>query len=124
MVTLTSATNALKSVYLGVVSEQLNVNANPLLSKIKQTSKDVYGKEIVKLAPYGINGGIGAGSETGEGRPGDRRMNRVVRRGVPHTAQRGLLFRQNGIIRHGSCLFVSGCCYQPVNKVVPRNFRP
>lgn len=65
MVTLTSATNALKSVYLGVVSEQLNVNANPLLSKIKQTSKDVYGKEIVKLAPYGINGGIGAGSETG-----------------------------------------------------------
>ena len=65
MVTLTSATNALKSVYLGVVSEQLNINANPLLAKIKQTSKDVYGKEIVKLAPYGINGGIGAGSETG-----------------------------------------------------------
>ena len=65
MVTLTSATNALKSVYLGVVSEQLNTNANPLLSKIKQTSKDVYGKEIIKLAPFGINGGIGAGSETG-----------------------------------------------------------
>ena len=66
MVTLTSATNALKSVYLGVVSEQLNTNANPLFAKIKQTNKDVYGKEIIKAAPYGINGGIGAGTEDGQ----------------------------------------------------------
>ena len=66
MVSLTSADNALKSVYLGVVANQLNINANPLLSLIKRTSKDVWGKEIIKLAPFGINGGIGAGSETGE----------------------------------------------------------
>lgn len=65
MVTLTSAQNALKSVYLGVVSDQLNINANPLLGKIKQTTSDVWGKEIRKLAPYGINGGIGAGTEDG-----------------------------------------------------------
>ena len=65
MVTLTSAQNALKSVYLGVVSDQLNINANPLLGKIKQTTADVWGKEIRKLAPYGINGGIGAGTEDG-----------------------------------------------------------
>lgn len=64
MVTLQSAENALKTVYLGVVSNQLNVNANPLLGKIKQTTKDVWGKEVRKLAPYGINGGIGAGAET------------------------------------------------------------
>ena len=64
MVTLSSAENALKTVYLGVVANQLNVNANPLLGKIKQTSKDVWGKEVRKLAPYGINGGIGAGAET------------------------------------------------------------
>lgn len=64
MVTLTSADNALKSVYLGVVANQLNINANPLLGKIKQTTQDVWGKEIIKLAPYGINGGIGAGDET------------------------------------------------------------
>lgn len=31
-----------------------------------KTSKDVWGKEIRKLAPYGINGGVGAGSEDGE----------------------------------------------------------
>jgi len=64
MVTLQTAEDALKSVYLGVVSDQLNINANPLLNKIKQSTSDVWGKEIIKLAPFGINGGIGAGSET------------------------------------------------------------
>lgn len=63
MVTLTNVESALKDVYLGVVSNQLNISANPLLTKIKRTTKDVWGKEIVKLAPYGINGGIGAGGE-------------------------------------------------------------
>ncbi len=65
MVTLTSAQEALKSVYLGVLSEQLNIKSNALLSKIRQSSKDVYGKEIIKLAPYGLNGGIAASTETG-----------------------------------------------------------
>ena len=46
MVTMTSADNALKSLYLGVVSEQLNTGVNPLLAKIKQTTQDVWGKEI------------------------------------------------------------------------------
>lgn len=65
MVTLTNANNALKEVYLGVVSEQLNTGVNPLLARIKQTTADVWGKEIRKLAPYGLNGGIGAGTEDG-----------------------------------------------------------
>lgn len=64
-VTIQNAEEALKSVYLGVVANQLNVKANPLLSQIKQSSANVWGKEIIKLAPYGINGGIGAGSEDG-----------------------------------------------------------
>lgn len=66
MVTLISAQNALKSVYLGVLSEQLNLKSNAFLSMIKQSSKDVYGKEIIKLAPYGLNGGISASTETGD----------------------------------------------------------
>lgn len=66
MVTLTSADNALKSLYLGVVAEQLNTAVNPLLARIQQTSSDVWGKEIRKLARFGINGGIGAGTEDGE----------------------------------------------------------
>ena len=65
MVTMTSADKALKTLYLGVVTEQINTNANPLLSRIKQTTEDVWGKEIKKLAQYGVNGGIGAGTETG-----------------------------------------------------------
>lgn len=65
MVTLESADNALKTIYLGVVSNQLNVNANPLLGRILQTTSDVWGNEIRKLAPYGLNGGIGAGVEDG-----------------------------------------------------------
>lgn len=63
MVTLKSAENVLKEVYLGVLQNQLNVSVNPLLSKIKRTTKDVWGKEIIKLAPFGINGGVMAGGE-------------------------------------------------------------
>lgn len=65
MVTLNSAENALKTVYLGAVTELLNTKVNPLLAKIEQTASDVWGKEIRKAAKYGINGGIGAGDEDG-----------------------------------------------------------
>ena len=65
MVTLETAENALKTLYLGVVSNQLNTKTNPLFNKIKQSTADVWGKEVKKLAPVGINGGIGAGDEDG-----------------------------------------------------------
>ncbi len=66
MVTTTSADKALKTLYLGAVTEQLNTEINPFLAKIKQSTADVWGKEIRRVARYGINGGIGAGSETGD----------------------------------------------------------
>lgn len=66
MVNLETADKALKTVYLGVVSEQLNVGVNPLLAKIEQTQSDVWGKDIVKLVTYGLNGGVGAGEEIGD----------------------------------------------------------
>ena len=66
MVTMNSADKALKSLYLGVVADQLNTQVNPLLARIKQTTQDVWGKEVRKLARYGVNGGIGAGTETGD----------------------------------------------------------
>jgi len=65
MVDLSTAQNALKDAYLSVACNQLNTQTNPLLAKIKQSSSDVYGKQIIKMAPVGLNGGIGAGSETG-----------------------------------------------------------
>lgn len=64
MVSITSAENALKTVYLGPVAEQINTEINPLLAKIKQSSQDVWGKEVKRLVQYGINGGVGAGGET------------------------------------------------------------
>ena len=64
-VTLASADNALKSLYLDVVAEQLNNNVNPFLARIKQSTNDVWGKEVRKVATYGANGGIGAGTEDG-----------------------------------------------------------
>ena len=65
MIDLNSAQNALKDAYLMAACNQLNTNTNPLFAKIKQSSSDVYGKQIIKVAPVGINGGIGAGTETG-----------------------------------------------------------
>ena len=47
MVTISSAENALKTLYLGVVADQLNTGINPLFAKIKQTTSDVWGKNIV-----------------------------------------------------------------------------
>ena len=66
MVTMTSADKALKTLYLGAITEQLNTEVNPLLAKIKQSTADVWGKEIRRVARSGINCGIGAGSETGD----------------------------------------------------------
>ena len=65
MITLTSAENALRDAYLAVACDQLNTQTNPLLAKIKASSADIYGKNIIKPCQVGINGGIGAGSETG-----------------------------------------------------------
>ena len=65
-VNLTNADNALKSVYLDAISEQLNYNVNPFLAAIKKSTNDVWGKEVRKLAIYGMNGGIGAGTEDGD----------------------------------------------------------
>ena len=64
MITLSNANKALKTYYLGVLSNQLNVGINPFLAKIEHTSTDVYGKEIKKLVPYGLNGGVSSGKET------------------------------------------------------------
>lgn len=66
MVTMTSADSALKSFYLGVVADQLNQQANPLLAQIQSSTADVWGKDIRRLVRYGVNGGIGAGTEEGD----------------------------------------------------------
>ena len=66
MLTIAQASSALKEYYLGVITNQLNTRVNPLLAKINQSAENVYGREVVKVMGYGINGGIGAGDESGE----------------------------------------------------------
>ena len=65
MVSMATADHALKTVYLGAITEQMNTEVNPLLAKIKQSTEDVWGKDIKRLVQYGVNGGVGAGGETG-----------------------------------------------------------
>lgn len=66
MITTQTADNVLKSYYLGIVSEQLDKSVNPLLAQIEKTTSDVWGRDVRKTVRYGINGGIGAGTETGD----------------------------------------------------------
>lgn len=65
-INLTNADNALKSVYLDVISQQLDNHVNPFLAAIGKSTNDVWGKEVRKLAIYGVNGGVGAGTEDGD----------------------------------------------------------
>jgi hypothetical protein len=66
MVTIETADNALKSFYLDAITETLNFKVNPFLAKIEQSSESVVGKDVRKFIRTGINGGISAGSETGD----------------------------------------------------------
>ncbi len=65
MVTINTANAALKTMYLDVVANQLNTKTHPFLAELEKTSQDVVGKLVKRLVPYGVNGGIGAGTENG-----------------------------------------------------------
>lgn len=64
-VNLTNADSALKTLYLDAISNQLDNSVNPFFAAIKKSTNDVWGKEVRKLVTYGMNGGIGAGTEDG-----------------------------------------------------------
>ena len=66
MVTTETADSALRSYYLDAVAEQLNKSVNPFLAAVEQTSSDVWGKDIKKTVVYGVHGGVGAGTESGD----------------------------------------------------------
>lgn len=63
-VNLTNADKALKTYYLDAVSSQLD-SVSPFYAAIKRSTDNVWGKEVKKLVTYGVNGGIGAGTEEG-----------------------------------------------------------
>lgn len=65
MVTLQTADKALKDFYLDAITKEIDGKASAFLSKIEKTSANVVGKGVTKVIKTGINGGIGAGTETG-----------------------------------------------------------
>lgn len=66
MISLTSVTSALKDLYLNPLRQHINMEADPLASRILRTSSNIQGyKKIIRAAQIGANGGAGAGSETG-----------------------------------------------------------
>lgn len=66
MVTLATVEKALKELYLGAIIKQLNTETDPFISRIQRTSERITGNNgIVRDAQIGINGGFGAGTETG-----------------------------------------------------------
>jgi hypothetical protein len=65
MITMTTASRALKTKYGPLLTNQLNVNTSPFYKEVEKTSKYlVGGNQFVMAAPIGINGGIGAINET------------------------------------------------------------
>ncbi len=57
MISIIQAENALKNIYLDVISNQLNCNIDPFISKVEKTTRDVWGKEILTpCALYSENG--------------------------------------------------------------------
>lgn len=64
-ITLKNADAALKTFYLDAVSDQLNNGISPFYAAIEKSTADVWGKEVKRLVSYGVNGGIGAGTEDG-----------------------------------------------------------
>ncbi len=66
MVTTSNAEIALKTYYLPAIADQLDKSVSPFFARIRKTTSDVSGKEVRKLVRYGVNGGISAGTETGE----------------------------------------------------------
>lgn len=66
MVNLSSVEKALKTLYLGPIIEQLNTDIDPFTARIRRTPEAITGNNgIVRAAQIGLNGGFGAGTETG-----------------------------------------------------------
>lgn len=67
MVNLNTVSEALKTFYITPLREDIRLEADPFASRILNTSDNIVGyKDIVRAAQIGANGGVGAGTETGD----------------------------------------------------------
>lgn len=63
--TIQTYLQALKTQFLDLLRNQVNVGSGPLYNMIKSTEKNIEAYQVIKSAPYGINGGAGAGPDDG-----------------------------------------------------------
>jgi hypothetical protein len=63
--TLTTQDQILKTQFLELLKNQVNTKSDVLYNMIKTSEKNIDAYQVVKSAPYGINGGASAGTETG-----------------------------------------------------------
>lgn len=64
-VTLTTYDQILKEQFLELLRNQVNTKSDMLYNMIKSSNKNIDAYKVIKSAPYGINGGAGAGTESG-----------------------------------------------------------
>lgn len=65
-VTMATVNNALKVLYPDPIRENIRLKSDPMIARILQdTTKIVGAQSIVRDAQVGVNGGVGAGTETG-----------------------------------------------------------
>lgn len=65
-VSLASVEKALKQLYLGAIIEEMNTDIDPFSAKIERSTENIVGNNgIIRSAQIGLNGGFGAGTETG-----------------------------------------------------------
>lgn len=68
-VTMTTTDAAFKTIFLDLLREQINTKTSAIYNKIKTSNRNIEGgNKVVKLAPFGLNGGFG-GAGTNQSLP-------------------------------------------------------
>ena len=65
MIEVSNMDKVLRSVYLDVVSANLNEKTSAFYKKVIKSGTNIYGKEVISPTRFGINGGVACSSETG-----------------------------------------------------------
>lgn len=63
MLNVTNADKILRTVYLDVITNQIDTGTSPFYNMVEKGSEDIYGKNVVSPSRFGINGGIGCVSD-------------------------------------------------------------
>ncbi len=63
MLNANNADKILRTVYLDVIANQLDTGTSPFFNMVNKGSEDIYGKEVVSPASFGINGGVGCADD-------------------------------------------------------------